>query len=68
RYSLVAALGIDGYAAARVVPGSVDGEEFFDFVVSEVIPTMNPFPGDRSVLIMDNCAIHKSEALREVVE
>lgn len=29
---------------------------------------MNAFPGDRSVLVMDNCAIHKSEALREVVE
>ncbi|KAF8234700.1 hypothetical protein L208DRAFT_1547145 [Tricholoma matsutake] len=29
---------------------------------------MNPFPQDRSVLILDNCAIHKSELLHEVVE
>ena len=29
---------------------------------------MNPFPQDRSVLILDNCAIHKSAALREVIE
>lgn len=29
---------------------------------------MNPYPQDRSVLILDNCSIHKSEALREVVE
>jgi hypothetical protein len=29
---------------------------------------MNPYPQDKSVLILDNCAIHKSEALREVVE
>ncbi|THU94790.1 hypothetical protein K435DRAFT_576742, partial [Dendrothele bispora CBS 962.96] len=68
RYSLVAALGVEGYAAARVVSGSVDSDEFFDFIVSEVMPTMNPFPGDRSVIIMDNCAIHKLEALHEVVE
>lgn len=29
---------------------------------------MNPWPLDRSVLIMDNCAIHKSDALRAAVE
>jgi len=29
---------------------------------------MNPYPQDRSVLILDNCAIHKSEYLREMVE
>ena len=29
---------------------------------------MNPFPQDRSVLILDNCAIHKSELLVEAVE
>lgn len=29
---------------------------------------MNPFPNDRSILVLDNCAIHKSEALREAVE
>lgn len=29
---------------------------------------MNPYPQDRSILILDNCAIHKSELLREVVE
>ena len=29
---------------------------------------MNPWPEERSVLVMDNCAIHKSRALREIVE
>lgn len=29
---------------------------------------MNPYPQDKSVLIMDNCKIHKSEILREAVE
>ena len=32
------------------------------------LPQMNPFPQDRSVLILGNCAIHKSAALREVIE
>ncbi len=29
---------------------------------------MKPYPQDKSVLILDNCAIHKSDALHEVVE
>jgi transposase len=85
RYSGVAALGLDGYLACRIVPGSVDGWEFFDFIVEDVVrgrlcdvsyhahndlqlPRMNPFPAERSVLILDNCAIHKHDLLRELVE
>ncbi len=29
---------------------------------------MNPYPNDNSILILDNCAIHKSDMLRQVVE
>lgn len=29
---------------------------------------MNPYPNDNSILILDNCAIHKSDILRELVE
>jgi hypothetical protein len=29
---------------------------------------MNPFPGPNSVLVIDNAKIHKSEALRPLVE
>ena len=84
RYSMVAALSLDGYEAVHIVPGSVDGEEFLNFIVDDVVrcmfyhfeslltfcqlPKMNPFPQDKSILILDNCAIHKTRALREIVE
>ena len=29
---------------------------------------MNPYPEPNSVIVLDNCSIHKSAALREVVE
>jgi transposase len=29
---------------------------------------MNPYPQDKSILILDNCAIHKTRALREIME
>jgi hypothetical protein len=84
RYSILAAITIDGYIGTRIVAGSVDGDEFFDFIVNDIVspdfgrcfdmltrlqlPQMNKFPNDRSVLILDNCAIHKSEYLREIIE
>jgi hypothetical protein len=37
RYSLVAAMGVDGYIGTRIVLGSVDGDEFFDFIVNDVV-------------------------------
>ena len=29
---------------------------------------MNPYPQDRSIIVLDNCAIHKTHALREIVK
>ena len=40
RYSLVAAMSKTGYLAFRVVPGSLDSYEFFDFIVEEVVRTV----------------------------
>jgi hypothetical protein len=40
RYSMVAALSLDGYEAVHVVLGSVDGEEFLDFIVNDVVRCM----------------------------
>ncbi|KAK0464069.1 hypothetical protein IW261DRAFT_1347456 [Armillaria novae-zelandiae] len=37
RYSLVAALGSEGYAAAHVIEGSVNGDEFLDFISYDVV-------------------------------
>lgn len=37
RYSLVAAISVDGYMSMRVVEGSVDSAEFFNFIIQEVV-------------------------------
>ena len=41
RYSMVAALSLDGYKALRVVPGSVDGAEFFDFIIHDLVSSFS---------------------------
>ena len=52
RFSMVAALSLDGYECVHVVLGSVDGEEFLDFIVNIVVrctfyhfgSLLNPLP------------------------
>jgi hypothetical protein len=34
---MIAALSMDGYEAMAVVPGSVDGESFYNFIVDNVV-------------------------------
>ncbi|KAH7924847.1 hypothetical protein BV22DRAFT_1012430, partial [Leucogyrophana mollusca] len=63
RWSIIPALSLDGHIALRVVHGSVDGGEFYDFIINDVLPQGNPYPQPQSVRIMDNCSIHKSDAL-----
>ena len=44
RYSILPALSLDGYMAVRVVEGSIDGAEFYDFVVNEVVSHIRSRP------------------------
>lgn len=37
RYSILPAITINGYIAVRVIEGSVDGAEFFDFVLDDLV-------------------------------
>ena len=40
RYSILPALTLDGYITVRVVEGSIDGAEFYDFVVNDVVSSL----------------------------
>ncbi|KAJ3963325.1 hypothetical protein EV361DRAFT_856631, partial [Lentinula raphanica] len=59
-------MSLKGYIAARVLEGSLDSFEFFDFITEEVLPQMKPFPDEQSVLVLDNCRIHHTDTLLEV--
>ena len=37
RYNILPALTINGYMAVQAVEGSIDGAEFFDFVLNDVV-------------------------------
>ena len=66
-YSLLPALSLDGILHLEVVENAVSGDDFLRFVQG-LLPRMNKWPLNNSVLVMDNASIHNVAGIREVVE
>ena len=64
---MLPALSLDGIIGCKIVEGSFNGELFHEFVQS-LLERMNPYPLPNSVLVMDNCRIHKNPALEQMVK
>lgn len=67
RFSVLPAISLDEILTVNVVEGSYDLDSFARFI-DGLLHHMNPFPGPNSVVIMDNCRIHKSDTVREIIE
>ena len=67
RYSMLPALSLDGILHLDVLDRSYTSRTFNDFI-NGLLDNMNQFPFKNSVIVMDNASIHKSDALREMVE
>jgi len=61
QWSILPAYTLDGYITYDIVHGSYNAELFRIFIENKVLPLCSPFPGPRSVLIMDNASIHRSQ-------
>lgn len=59
RWSILPAIGMNGYLDYEIYHGGFNGERFCNFIRS-LLPKMNPYPGPRSVLVMDNASTHHS--------
>jgi transposase len=57
-YSVLPALTVDGYIACNVYQGAVNAERFRAFLEQDLLPRCCRYPGPRSVIVMDNAAIH----------
>lgn len=70
-WSILPAYTVDGYLDCTAIrPGYFNGEAFFRWVLDELLPCCEPFPGPRSVIVMDNVGIHTmfEESLRREIE
>ena len=48
--------------------GSITADLFLGFLQDKILPNCEPFPGKRSVLILDNASIHKSAAIQRACD
>jgi transposase len=55
---MLTAYTIDRYIKALVFNGTYDGDIFKGFIINQVVPLYNPYPGPRSVIILDNASVY----------
>jgi len=68
RFSVLPALSLtDGILHCDIVQGSFDSQLFYRFI-ERLLEQMQPFPAPNSVIVMDNCRIHKHPAILELIE
>ena len=67
RFSVLPALSLDGILAVKIIEGSFTTKWFKAFV-DGLLDHMTPFPGPNSVIVMDNCQIHRARAVRDMIE
>ena len=59
RYSVLPALSLnEGVLHCDIIEGAFDTAEFYKFI-DQTLDRMQPFPAPNSVIVMDNCQIHK---------
>jgi hypothetical protein len=67
RFSVLPALSLnEGILHVDVVEGSFDTELFYQFI-ERVLDQMEPYPASNSVIVMDNCRIHKHPSIIELI-
>jgi hypothetical protein len=57
---------INGVLDTLIVEGAVNTALYEQFLFHVIHELMNPFPDEASVLVMDNCSIHRSQGLRDM--
>jgi len=68
RFSVLPALSLrDGILHCSVVEGSFCTDSFMTFI-QRLLDNMEPYPAPNSVIVMDNCQIHKHPDIIELIE
>ena len=68
RWSILPAITLEGYLAYDILHGGYTTKRFNNFIRTKVLPRINPFPGPRSVLILNNASYYRSQELKDIYE
>ncbi|KIK26837.1 hypothetical protein PISMIDRAFT_94025, partial [Pisolithus microcarpus 441] len=67
-FSVLPALSLnDGIIHCEVVEGSFCTETFTQFI-DGLLKNMRPYPAPNSIIVMDNCKIHKHADIQNMIE
>ena len=68
RYPILPALSLkEGVLHCDIIQGAFDTSTFFKFIKG-TLDRMQPFPAPNSVLVMDNCHIHKHPDIQNLIQ
>jgi hypothetical protein len=66
-FSVLPAMSLeDGFLHCEIVEGSFRADTFALFI-QNLLENMQPFPQPNSVIVMDNCRIHKNPFIQEII-
>lgn len=66
RWSALPAISLDGLLAITIKRGGYSRLDFEGFLENELLPAMNPWPAQNSVLVLDNAPIHHGGLIAEL--
>ena len=68
RYSVLPTLSLDeGVLHCNIIEGAFNTGTFYKFIEC-TLDHMQPFPAPNTVLMMDNCCIHKHPTIKSLIE
>jgi len=68
RFNIIPAVALSGLVAVMVQQENVIRFDFEFFLERILLPSMSPFPGPRSVIVLDNAAFHHGGRIDALVE
>ena len=70
RVNAVSAISTNGVLATEIITSNATGDFFFDYLRGTLLPQMRAFDGHsaRSILVLDNCAIHHISEVKAVAQ
>ncbi|CAB4489842.1 unnamed protein product [Rhizophagus irregularis] len=66
RYTIEGALCLNGLLAYAIQEGPMNSNDYHNFIENILLPKMNAYPAQYSVLVLDNVSIHKGQHLIDI--
>ena len=67
RWSVLSIYTVDGFYIWNIIQVPYTKKLFNEFVHTKVLPCCMPYPGPRSILVIDNARIHHSEVFKTIL-